>query len=132
MQQHGPPYAPDGEVKHDNGGPQPAPPNQPAPTVVSGSAAGPRPPLLLAGDQHRTATHLGAWLQGIGSLLNVVFVLAVVDLARARHGFAGRLTLLAGSAIRYPPGSAPNHRAPDSSWFGVRQFCGRLVPLLLD
>ncbi len=42
---------------------------------------------------------LGGWLQGIGSLLTVLFALALVHLAGATHRFAGWATLLAGAAI---------------------------------
>jgi len=42
---------------------------------------------------------LGGWLQGIGSLLTVLFALALVHLARATNRFAGWATLLAGGAI---------------------------------
>jgi len=42
---------------------------------------------------------LGGWLQGIGSLLIVVFALALVELGGAASGFAGRITQLAGATI---------------------------------
>jgi hypothetical protein len=49
--------------------------------------------------QHHTTIVLGGWLQGIGSLLTVLFALALVHLAGAAHRFAGWATLLAGGAI---------------------------------
>jgi hypothetical protein len=49
--------------------------------------------------QHHTTIVLGGWLQGIGSLLTVLFALALVHLAGATHRFAGWATLLAGAAI---------------------------------
>src|SRR5262249_31123432 len=49
--------------------------------------------------QHHTTIVFGGWLQGIGSLLTVVFALALVHLAGATHRFAGWATLLAGGAI---------------------------------
>ncbi len=49
--------------------------------------------------QHHTTIVLGAWLQGIGSLLTVLFALALVHLADATQRFAGWATLLAGGAI---------------------------------
>jgi hypothetical protein len=49
--------------------------------------------------QHHTTIVLGGWLQGVGSLLTVLFALALVQLAGATHRFAGRVTLLAGAAI---------------------------------
>lgn len=58
-------------------------------TAALAAWAAPREGLLL----------LGGWTQGIGSLLIVVFALALVELARASNSFAGRLALLAGVAI---------------------------------
>lgn len=49
--------------------------------------------------QHHTTIILGGWLQGIGSLLSVLFALALVHLAGATHRFAGQVTLLAGATI---------------------------------
>jgi len=49
--------------------------------------------------QHHTTIVLGGWLQGIGSLLTVLFALALVHLAGATHRFTGWATLLAGGAI---------------------------------
>jgi hypothetical protein len=51
------------------------------------------------GKQYHDSILVGAWLQGVGSLLNVVFVLALVHLAGYGDRFAGRLTLLAGVTI---------------------------------
>jgi len=42
---------------------------------------------------------LGGWTQGIGSLLIVIFALALVELGGPAVGFAGRLTGLAGGVI---------------------------------
>ena len=55
--------------------------------------------LISWASQHHTTIVLGGWLQGIGSLLTVLFALALVHLAGATHRFAGWATLLAGSAI---------------------------------
>ena len=49
--------------------------------------------------QHQTTIVLGGWLQGIGSLLIVLFSLGIVHLAGATHRFAGWATLLAGGTI---------------------------------
>ena len=49
--------------------------------------------------QHHTGIVFGAWLQGIGSILLVLFAIALVHLARATHQFAGWITLLAGTTI---------------------------------
>jgi hypothetical protein len=42
---------------------------------------------------------LGGWLQGIGSLLIVLFAIVLVHLAGAAHRIAGWVTLLAGATI---------------------------------
>jgi hypothetical protein len=55
--------------------------------------------IVEFGKQYRDSILVGAWLQGIGSLLNVVFVLALVHLAGYADRFLGRLTLLAGVTI---------------------------------
>ena len=49
--------------------------------------------------QHHNGIVFGAWLQGMGSLLLVLFAIAVVHLAGATHQFAGWVTLLAGATI---------------------------------
>jgi hypothetical protein len=74
--------------------------------LVASFAINPGPPpgatvaeVVGFANQHRTTILLGAWLQGIGSLLNVLFVLALVYLAGARGRFAGWLTLLAGATV---------------------------------
>jgi hypothetical protein len=67
--------------------------NPAPPTGLSAAAlaawAAPRAGLLL----------LGGWTQGIGSLLIVIFTLALVEMGGARSGFAGRLTQLASATI---------------------------------
>jgi hypothetical protein len=75
-------------------------------TLIGSFAINPAPPAGLTtaqladwGVQHHTTIVLGGWLQGIGSLLTVLFALALVHLAGATHRFAGWATLLAGSAI---------------------------------
>src|SRR5262249_7204169 len=42
---------------------------------------------------------LGGWMQGIGSLLMVIFCLALVEISGSANGFAGRLTQLAAGTI---------------------------------
>jgi hypothetical protein len=66
----------------------PAPPPGLSTAAVAAWAA-PRAGVLL----------LGGWTQGIGSLLIVVFTLALVELGGAESGFAGRLTQLASATI---------------------------------
>ena len=49
--------------------------------------------------QHHATIVLGGWLQGIGSLLIVVFSVALVHYATAMNRLAGWITLLAGATI---------------------------------
>lgn len=49
--------------------------------------------------QHHNGIVFGAWLQGMGSILLVLFAIALVHLAGATNQFAGWITLLAGTAI---------------------------------
>jgi hypothetical protein len=49
--------------------------------------------------QHHNGIVLGGWLQGMGSLLIVLFAIALVHLADATHRLAGWITLLAGTTI---------------------------------
>jgi len=49
--------------------------------------------------QHHQGIVLGGWLQGMGSLLIVLFSLGLVHLANAAERLAGWLTLLAGAVI---------------------------------
>ena len=49
--------------------------------------------------QHHNGIVLGGWLQGMGSLLIVLFALALVHFADATHRLAGWITLLAGATI---------------------------------
>ena len=49
--------------------------------------------------EHHNSIVFGAWLQGIGSMLLVLFAIALVHLAGATHQFAGWITLLAGATI---------------------------------
>jgi hypothetical protein len=49
--------------------------------------------------QHYNDIVFGAWLQRIGSILLVLFAIALVHLARATHQFAGWITLPAGTTI---------------------------------
>lgn len=59
------------------------------------------PPAALAGyaTLHHHAMLAAAWLEGTGTLLQVIFVLALAHLAGPRAGLAGRITTLAGAAI---------------------------------
>ena len=66
----------------------PAPPPGLAPGALAAWVR-PREGLLL----------LGGWMQGIGSLLIVIFAFAVVELGGAASGFAGKLAQLAGAVI---------------------------------
>ncbi len=55
--------------------------------------------VMVWGKQNVTPVLVGAWLQGIGSLLNVIFVFALVRLANATNWFSGLLTMLAATII---------------------------------
>ena len=57
------------------------------------------PQLLAFALEHHTGIVLGAWLQGIGSLLIVLFALGLVHLAKAMQRLAGWITVLAGACI---------------------------------
>jgi hypothetical protein len=74
--------------------------------LVASFVMNPAPPASFAPDQlrdfaiqHHAQIVLGGWLQGISSLLVVLFALALVHLAGATHRFAGWVTLLSGGAI---------------------------------
>ena len=75
-------------------------------TLVGSFLINPAPPpdasvaqLTQFANRHYNTIVLGAWLQGIGSLLIVMFALALVHLAGATQWFAGWMTLLAGATI---------------------------------
>jgi hypothetical protein len=67
----------------------------------------PSPPALtapLAALTHYAAAHqhllmAAAWLEGTGTALYVIFVLALVHLAGTRGGLAGRITTLASAVV---------------------------------
>lgn len=74
--------------------------------LVASFVINPAPPAALTVPQlrdfavrHHDAIVLGGWLQGIGSLLIVVFAIGLVHLADATNRMAGWLTLLAGAII---------------------------------
>ena len=75
-------------------------------TLVSSFVINPAPPVTATIEQlrsfaveHQTTIVLGGWLQGVGSLLIVLFSLGLVHLAGATHRFAGWATALAGATI---------------------------------
>ncbi len=55
--------------------------------------------LLAFGTQNKGVLLLDTWLQAAGSLLSVIFALALVHLAGATQRLAGRLTLLVSGVI---------------------------------
>ena len=74
--------------------------------LVSSFVMNPAPPAEFTASQlrdfaiqHHNGIVFGAWLQGMGSLLLVLFAIALVHLAGATHQFAGWVTLLAGATI---------------------------------
>jgi hypothetical protein len=75
-------------------------------TLVGSFLINPAPPADASVAQLREFAHrhhstivLGAWLQGMGSLLIVIFALALVHLAGATNWLSGWMTLLAGATI---------------------------------
>ena len=75
-------------------------------TLVLSFMINPAPPadatlaqLAAFAKEHHHTIVLGGWLQGIGSLLIVIFSIGLVHLAGASHRLAGWLTLLAGATI---------------------------------
>ncbi len=74
--------------------------------LVASFLLNPAPPLGATVAQlrdfavrHHNGIVLGGWLQGMGSLLIVLFALGVVHLANAMQRLAGWVTLLAGAII---------------------------------
>jgi len=74
--------------------------------LVSSFMINPAPPAGLAGAAlvawarpHKASLLLGGWMQGIGSLLMVIFCLAMIDAAGAANRLSGRLTQLAATTI---------------------------------
>lgn len=55
--------------------------------------------VFTFGNKYHTAILLDTWLQQFGTILTVIFALALVDLAGTSKTFAGRLTLLASTVI---------------------------------
>jgi hypothetical protein len=66
----------------------------PAPPVDASAAE-----LIQFAHRHHHTIVLGGWLQGMGSLLIVIFSLALVHRAGAINWFSGWMTLLASSVI---------------------------------
>ncbi len=75
-------------------------------TLAYSFAANPTPPptatisqMFAYANQNHDKILIAAWLQGISSLLVVLFILAIVHQAGATQRFAGWITLLSGSAL---------------------------------
>jgi len=75
-------------------------------TLISSFIINPAPPSDMSVGQlrdfaleHHTTIVLGAWLQGMGSLLLVLFAIALVHLAGAARTIAGWITLLSSATI---------------------------------
>jgi len=75
------------------------------PTLIAGFAVNPGPPpgstvaqLTAFGSAHQTTVLLGGWLQITGTLLCLLFALALTQRAGAAGTFAGQLTLF-GSVV---------------------------------
>ena len=71
----------------------PSPPGLTAPLAALTRYAAAHQHLLMA----------AAWLEGTGTALYVIFVLALVHLAGARAGLAGRITTLASAVAPFIP-----------------------------
>jgi hypothetical protein len=55
--------------------------------------------LIAFGNQHPTSILWGAWLQDVGSLLIVLFAVAIVFLADATTRYAGWITMFGGTIL---------------------------------
>ena len=62
-------------------------------------ANAPAAQVIAFGTAYQNVILFDAWLQAIGALLSVVFVLALVQMAGTASRLAGRLTLLAGGVV---------------------------------
>ncbi len=63
------------------------------------AANAPAAQVIAFGTAYQNVILFDAWLQAIGALLSVVFVLALVQMAGTADRLAGRLTLLAGGVV---------------------------------
>jgi len=75
-------------------------------TLIGSFMINPAPPagatitqLADFANQHSFTIIMGGWMQGIGSLLTVLFAIALVHIAGATNRFAGWVTLLSGAAL---------------------------------
>lgn len=57
------------------------------------------PQIVVWGKEHQVLIEVGAWLQGIGSLLEVIFMLGLLKLAGATRTLAGMVTAFAATVI---------------------------------
>ncbi|GCE28258.1 hypothetical protein KDA_37420 [Dictyobacter alpinus] len=55
--------------------------------------------IVVWGKEHQVLIEAGAWLQGIGSLLEVIFMLGLLQLAGATRTLAGLVTAFAATVI---------------------------------
>ena len=55
--------------------------------------------VMVWGRANATSVLVGGWMQGIGNVLNVIFMLALVRLASAERSFAGILTTYAATIV---------------------------------
>jgi hypothetical protein len=74
--------------------------------LISSFAINPSPPpgatlaeIVDFGRQHSGTILLGVWMQGLGSVLSVLFAVGLVQLTGRGHGLAGWLTVLSGAGI---------------------------------
>lgn len=57
------------------------------------------PQIMVWGRQHQTLILAGAWLQGIGSMLEVIFMLGLLQLVGATRSLAGWIMAFAATVI---------------------------------
>ncbi len=55
--------------------------------------------IVVWGKQHETLILAGSWLQGVGSLLEVIFMLGLIHLAGATKSLAGWITAFSATVI---------------------------------
>jgi hypothetical protein len=57
------------------------------------------PQIVVWGKQHATLIQAGAWLQGIGSMLEVIFMLGILRLTNATQSLAGWIMAFAATVV---------------------------------
>src|SRR5581483_4183732 len=55
--------------------------------------------ILDYGRQHATSIALGGWMQGMGSVFNILFAVGLMELTGCTRKLSGWVTLLSGAGI---------------------------------